>query len=170
MYGPYRLVYMAVYGPCARPFSAVYTSPCTLPFSAVYIARTRPCNGPCTWPLHGRVQGPSGPCIRQVGLPGRVRVPRRHATPCAAHYGIRSVYVAVYTARVDKHVYGSVWDVYTTVYMARYGRVHGPRPQRAVLAHVHGRAGLPAVYTDVYMARTPPFNCGVDVCTCRTAV
>jgi len=27
-----------------------------------------------------------------------------------------------------------------------------------------------AVYTDVYMARTRPFNCGVDVCTCRTAV
>ena len=53
--------------------------PCTLSFSAVYIARTRPCNGPCTWPLHGRVQGQSGPCIRQVGLPGRVHVPRRHA-------------------------------------------------------------------------------------------
>jgi len=60
--------------------------PCTLPFSAVYIARIRPCNGPCTRPLHGRVQGPSGPCIRQVGLPGRVHVPRRHSTvvcgPC----------------------------------------------------------------------------------------
>jgi len=82
--------------------------------------------------------------------------------------------------RVDEHVHGCVWDVHTTVYMARYGRVHGPRPQRALSARVHGRVGLPAmyttvywpctVYTDVYMARTRPFNCGVDVCTCRTAV
>ena len=59
--------------------------------------------------------------------------------PCAARYGIRSVYAAVYTARVDEHVHGCVWDVYTTVYMAPYGRVHGPRPQRAVSARVHGR-------------------------------
>jgi len=38
------------------------------------------------------------------------------------------VYAAVYTARVDEHVHGCVWDVYKTVYMARYGRIHGPRP------------------------------------------
>ena len=44
--------------------------------------------------------------------------------PCAARYCIRSVYAAVYTARVDEHV----CDVYTTVYITRYGRVHGPRP------------------------------------------
>jgi len=48
--------------------------------------------------------------------------------PCAARYGIRSVYAAVYTARVEEHVHGCVWDVYTTVYMTRYDRVHGPRP------------------------------------------
>jgi len=48
--------------------------------------------------------------------------------PSAARYGIRSVYATVYTARVDEHVHGCVWDVYTIVYMARYGRVHGPRP------------------------------------------
>jgi len=70
--------------------------------------------------------------------------------PCAARYGTWSVYAAVYTARVDEHVYGCVWDVYTTVYMARYGRVHGPRPERAVSARVHGRVGLPAMYTTVY--------------------
>ena len=34
-------------------------------------------------------------------------------------------YKAVYTARVDEHVHGSVWDVYTTLDMARYGRIHG---------------------------------------------
>ena len=62
--------------------------------------------------------------------------------PCASRYGIRSVYAAVYAARVDEHVHGCVWDVYTTVYMAPYGRVHGPRPQRAVSA----------VYTDVYLS------------------
>jgi len=48
--------------------------------------------------------------------------------PCAARYGIRSVYADVYTAHVDEHVYGCVWVVFTTVHMARYGRVHGPRP------------------------------------------
>ena len=48
--------------------------------------------------------------------------------PCAARYGIWFVYAAVYTARVDEHVHGSVRDVYTTVYVASYGRVHGPRP------------------------------------------
>jgi len=53
---------------CTAIFGRVHW-PCTLPISAVYIARTRPCNGPCTRPLHGRVQGSSGPCIRQVGLP-----------------------------------------------------------------------------------------------------
>jgi len=70
---------------CTAVFGRVHW-PCSQPFSAVYIARTRPFNGPCTRPLHGRVQGPSGACIRQVGLPGRVHVPRRHATavcgPC----------------------------------------------------------------------------------------
>ena len=48
--------------------------------------------------------------------------------PYAARYGIRPVYAAVYTAHVDEHVHGCVWDVYMTVYMARYGRVQGPRP------------------------------------------
>ena len=105
--------------------------------------------------------------------------------PCAARYGIRSVYATVYTARVDEHIHGCVWDMYTTVYMALYGRVQpctrpaavtcrlGPctRPCRPTY-HVHDcvLAVYTDVYTDVYMARTLPFNCGVDVCTCRTAV
>ena len=72
------------------------------------------------------------------------------------------MYAAVYMARVDEHVHGCVWDVYTTVYMALYGRV-------AYMAHGRNVPSRP-VYTDVYMARTRPFNCGVDVCTCRTAV
>ena len=98
--------------------------------------------------------------------------------PYAARYGIRYVYAAVYTARVDEHVHGCVWDVYMTVYMGRYGRVHGPWPQTCRLGlctrpcrptcHLHDC--VLAVYTDVDMARKRPFNCGVDVCTCRTAV
>ena len=79
---------------------------------------------------------------------------------CAARYGIRSVYAAVYTARVDEHVHGCVWTCtrpctwrVTAVYTA-HGRNVPSRP----------------VCTDVYMARTRPFNCGVDVCMCRTAV
>ena len=118
---------------------------CTLPFSAVYIARTRPCNSPCTRSLDGRVQGSSGKCIRQVGQQGRAHVPRRHATAvcCPLRHTVR-------VRDVDEHVHGCVWDVYTTVYMAGYGRVRGPRPQRAVSARVHGRVGLPAMYTTVY--------------------
>ena len=107
-------VHFSVRAVCTAVFGREHW-PCTLPISAVYIARTRPCNGPCTRPLHGRVQGPSGPCIRQVGLPGHVHVPRRHAA-------------AVCGPCLDRHVHSCVWDVYTTVYMARYGRVHGPRP------------------------------------------
>jgi len=54
---------------------------------------------------------------------------------------VRPVYAAVYTARVDKHVHGSVWYVYTTVYMARYGTAvytaHGRNvPSRPVQAAV----------------------------------
>ena len=76
VYGPYRLVYTAVYGPCARPFSAVDTGRvhCRLRPSTYRV------HGRVTARVVGRVQGPSGPCIRQAGLPGRVHVLRRHAT------------------------------------------------------------------------------------------
>jgi len=167
-------VHGSVRAMCTAVFGRVHW-PCTLPFPAVYIARTRPCNGPCTRPLDGRVQGSSGPCIRQVGLPGRVHVPRRHAIrPCAARYGIRSVYAA------DEH------GTCTRLCMGRvHDRVHGAlrpctRPTAATCrldpctrpfrptCHVHDC--VQAVYTDVYMACTQPFNCCVDVCTCRTTV
>ena len=83
--------------------------------------------------------------------------------PRAARYGIRSVHAAVYTARVCEHVHGCVWDVYTTVYMARYVTAvytaHGPYtahglnvPSRPVL--IRGRVGLPAMYTTVYWSCT----------------
>ena len=87
--------------------------------------------------------------------------------------------VYMYTVCVDEHVNRCVWDVYMSVYMARYGHTCtrstavtcrlGPctRPCRPN-CHVHDC--VLAVYTDVYMARTRPFNCGVNVCTCRTAV
>jgi len=43
------------------------------------------------------------------------------------------VYAAVYTVHVDEHVNGCVWDVYTTVYMARYDTAHGRNvPSRPV--------------------------------------
>jgi len=146
-----RAMYTAVYGPSTRPKTAVYTAlhgrvtcrvhgsvraectavfsrvhwPCTLPFSAVYIART----WPCTRPLHGRVQGSSGPCIRQVGPPGRVHVPRRHATAVCGPLR--------HTVRVHGHVHGPCRRTCTRLCMGRvpdriHGalrvRVHGPRP------------------------------------------
>jgi len=125
VYGRVQAVSAHVHGSvravCTAVFGRVHW-PCTLPFSAVYVARTRPCNGPCNRPLHCRVQGPSVPCMRHVGLMGST------LRPCAARYGVRSVYTAMYTAHVDEHVHGCVWDVYTTVHMTCYGRVHGPRP------------------------------------------
>ena len=56
--------------PCSLAL-AVYTSV----FDRLY-SRTRPCNVQCTRPRTRAVW----PCIRQVGLPGRVHVPRRQAT------------------------------------------------------------------------------------------
>ena len=88
-----------------------------------------PCTRTFTEPCTGRVHGP---CIRLCTgrVQGRVR---------AVSYRVDGRVRAIYTARVDEHIHGCVWDVYMTVYMARYGRLHGPRPQRAVSARVHGR-------------------------------
>jgi len=216
MYGRVtRPCYTAVYGPSARPKTAVYTAvngrvtcrvygrvravsahvhgsvravytaffgrvhwPCTLPFSAVYIARTRRCNGPCTRPLHGRVQGLPGPCIRQVGLPGRVHVHRRHATAVCG--------LLRHTVCVRGGVHGPCRRTCTRLCMRRvHDRVYDAlrpctRPTavtcslgpctRPCMPTCHVHDCVLAVYTEVYMARTRPFNCGVDVCTCRTAV
>jgi len=108
-------VHGSVRAVCTAAFGRVHW-PYTRPFSAVYTARTRPCNGPCTRPCTRAVYTagrPTGPCTRsQTARYSRVR-------PVTA-YGL--------CTRVDEHVHGCVWDVYTTVYMARYGRVHGPRP------------------------------------------
>jgi len=96
----------------------------------VYMGRVHgPCTRTFTEPCTGRVHGP---CIRLCTgrVQGRVR---------AVSYRVDGRVRAIYTARVDEHIHGCVWDVYMTVYMARYGRLHGPRPQRAVSARVHGR-------------------------------
>jgi len=78
-------------------------------------------NGPCTRPLHGRIQEPSGPCIRQVGLPRRVHVPRRHAAavcgPCTRPC-TRPVYTNMYTALYGTCTRPCTWRV-TAVYTAR---------------------------------------------------
>jgi len=145
-------VHSSVRAVCTAVFGRVHW-PCTLPFSAVYIARTRP----CTRSLHGRVQGPSGPCIRQVGLPGRVHVPRRHATAVCGPLR--------YTVRVRCRLHGPCRRTCTRLCMGRvHDRVHGAlrpctwptavtyrlgpctRPCRSichlhdcVTSHVHGR-------------------------------
>jgi len=140
--------------------------PCTVPFfgrlHSAYSAVRRPCTR-VVWAVYtaGRLIGPR--TRSQMARYGRVR-PVTAYGPCTRPC-TRSVKTNMYTA-----VYATCtrpW--YTTVYMAGYGRVHGPRPQRAVSARVHGRVGLSAMYTTVYMACTRPFNCGVDVCMCRTA-
>jgi len=114
----YTVVYTSHRQPCTCSSTrAVYTAR-TRPSTRSDTARTRPCtrpvhsriHGPCTWPVHGsvnvRVHGPS--CTWQVGLPGHVHVPRRHATavcgpsrPCTrpAHSPFTAVYTAVYDGR-----------------------------------------------------------------------
>ena len=165
-YRPYRLVYTAVYGPCARPFSALYTGLVHWPFSAVYIARTRPSNSPRTQPLHGRVQGPS---VRHVGLLGRVHVPRRHATAVCG--SLR------HTVRVRGRVNGPCRRTCTRLCMGRvHDRVHSafrPCTRPTAVTCRFGpctRPCRPTCPVGLYTCTRPPFNCGVDVCTCRTAV
>jgi len=173
--GSVRAVCTAVFGRVHWPY--------TLPFSAVYIVRTRPCNGrvhvrPVYSAVTRRVQWPSGPCIRQVGLPGHVPVPRRHATAVCgplrhtirvrgrAHGPCRRTCTRLYMGRVQDRVHGALRPcTRPTAVTCRLGPC--TRPCRPT-CHVHNC--VLAVYTDMYMARTRPFNCGVDVCTCWTAV
>jgi len=117
--------------------------------------------------VHGRVHDPS--CTWQVGLPGHVHVPRRHATavcgpsrPCTrpVHSLFTAVYTAVYDGRYTavRHVHtstpqlkGRVRAMYTSVYTAStqsctwqvglHGRVHGPRRHVTAVSRVHGRNG-----------------------------
>jgi len=117
VYGRVRAVSARVQGSvqsvCTAVFGRVHW-PCTLPFSAVYIARRRPCNGPCTRPCTRA----SGPCIRQVGLPGSVHVPRRHATAVCGPLR--------HTVGVRRRVHGPCRRTCTRLCMGRvHDRVHG---------------------------------------------
>jgi len=119
--------------------------------------------------VHCRVHGPS--CTWQVNLPGRVHVPRRHATtvcgplrPCtrpvhspftAVLHG-RPTRAYVYTAvkrPCMRHVHVRVHGQYTVVYMA--GRPTRPctlgpwTVYTAITRHVHGRVHVS--YTAMYM-------------------
>ena len=104
--------------------------------------------------VHGRVHGPS--CTWQVGLPGHVHVPRRHAKAVCGP--ITAVYTTVYDGRYTavRHVHtstpqlkGRVRAMYTSVYTAStksciwqvdiHGRVHGPRRYGTAVGRVHGR-------------------------------
>jgi len=130
---PCTAVSACVHGSVRAVCTAVFGRghwPSTLPFSAVYIAHTRPCNGPFTLPLDGRVQGSSGPCIRQVGLPGRVHLPRQHATAVCGPLR--------HTVRVRDRVYGSCRRTCTRLCMGRvHDRVHGRNvPSRPVYTAV----------------------------------
>jgi len=148
-----RIVCTAVFGrvhwPCTRP--------CTLPFSAVYVARTRPCKGPCTRPSVTRpctrvvwavytAGRPTGPCTRsQTARYGRVWSVTAYGPctrPCRRH-----------TARVDEHVYGCVWDVYTPCTWRVTCRL-GPctRPCRPT-CHVHDCVLAVYTFSAVYTGR-----------------
>ena len=91
--------------------------PCTLPFSAIYIARTRPCNGLCTRPLHGRptCHVHDGPCTRPCTRP--VPCTRRFTEPCTSR--VHGPCIRLCTRPCIWRVHGLV----TAVYM--YACVHG---------------------------------------------
>ena len=131
---PLHGTYTSIYTVRHDAYAAVYTArsrPCTQPctHAYVYTAVTRPCTrhihgqytAVYTGHVHGRVHCPS--CTWQVGLPGLVHVPRRHAT---AVYTVRSQHgcptrAYVYTAvkrPCTRHVHVRVHGQYTVVYMA----------------------------------------------------
>jgi len=94
----YTAIYTAVYGPCKDCVHSCYTTvyggvtPFTRRAQAVYA-----CTRPCTWPVHGRVDGPCtavygpctlGPCtgvhVYTCGH-GRVRAVYMPCTLCRVH-------------------------------------------------------------------------------------
>jgi len=172
-------VYTA-YKPCTRPVQAVPVRPCTACTravnTAVYTCK-RPCAwpftggahglehgrvrvdgrvyGPCTRPIHGRVQSVLAACTGDVH--GRTRVPvaclctRPCIRPCtrAVYASLRPVCSAVQMGRKEGHVHDRV-----------HGRVHRPwLCTGRVHGGVHGhRVHVPymAVNTTMYTARIRP--------------
>jgi len=177
VHGHVRAVHTTVYTTRIRPRTHVYVYKGRVHgrVRAIYTAendgRTRLCDVSCIRPC---TRGRIGSCTRQCT--GRV------------HGRFRSCTLAVYTA-VFGHLHSAytarVLDRYTAVYKARVwavytagrpsGRVHVPRRHATAVCgpcclglctrpcrptcHVHDC--VLAVYTDVYMARTRPFNCSV---------
>ena len=114
------------------------------------------CTRPCTRHVYGRVHGPS--CTWQVGLPGHVHVPRRHATAVCGplrhtvrvHCPCTRRHVDTCTQPYTCRVHGRVHGPYTAVYKSRVRAVYVPctctfhvhgrrRPcRRPVHSHVHG--------------------------------
>jgi len=127
--------------------------------------------------VHGRVHGPS--CTWQVGLWGRVHVPRRHATavcgplrPCTrpVHSPFTAVYTVVYDGRYTavRHVHTSTPQLkgreramYTSVYTAStqsctwqvglLGRVHGPRRHVTAVGAPCTRSCTRPIHSRVYV-------------------
>jgi len=119
--------------------------------------RTRPYNGPCTRPLHGRIQGPSGPYIRQVGLPGRIHVPRRHATAVCGplrHTVCLRTCTRLCMVRVHDRVHGALRPcTRPTAVTCRLGPC--TRPRRPT-CHVHDGPCTRPVYANIYRAVYAP--------------
>jgi len=111
LHGPTRPVRGRVHGPFTAVYTRIRVHRC---YKVVYAPYTRPCtrpvhsriHGPCTRPVYGSVKVHTGrvpgrvyglPCTWQVGRPGRVYGPRRHATavcsplrPCIRPFTARS--------------------------------------------------------------------------------
>ena len=199
LHGPTRPVRGRVHGPFSA--LAVYTAVYTRirvhhRYKAVYAPYTRPCtrpvrsriHGPCTRTVHGsvnvRVHGPS--CTWQVGLPGHVHVPRRHATavcgpsrPCTrpVHSPFTTVYTAVFDGRVRAaHGRPTRAYVYTAVKKPctrhAHVRVHGPRRHVAAVVHVHDRKApctrscTRPIHSRVHGSCTAVYTALVHVDTC----
>jgi len=162
-------------GPCTRSQMARYShvrpvtacGPCTghvhvKAYAAVYTIRVHehlhsrvriwPVYTAVYWPCTRPSMGPVGPCRRPCTC--------RICGPC------KRTCTRLCMGRVHDRVHGALRPcTRPTAATCRLGPC--TRPCRST-CHVHDC--VLAVYTDVYMARKRPFNCGVDVCTCRTAV
>jgi len=164
VHGRTRAIHTLRTPPCTRAVNtAVYTAVNT----AVYTVT----DGPCTWPVHGRVHslytavggrvqtvhGRTRPCTNCVqGCTRAMHMVR----PCPEHGRVRSRYAAKH-GRV-RGLYPTVYVQYTRPCRARavygpcrlHGRLYGPCA-RPCTYHVHGRAWSvhepnTPVYTVVY--------------------
>jgi len=145
--GPLRPCTWPVHSPFTAVYTAVYDGRPTRAY--IYIAVKRP----CAHHVHVRVHTSTQSCTWQVGLHGRVNLPRRHVTAVGHAHGCNAPCTRSCTRPIHSHIHVRlhgpctrprtrtvcrVTAEYTGRYMAVYALCR--RPKTAVYtASVHGR-------------------------------